>query len=146
MNGLQALAARGKGGKDDPQMAQGSTLGAYMPGQQGLLSSQLNAGFGGGVPQWKGILGQAYSPMTMPASFEYSQTPMGHGGGAGKDGIGDKGKALLQPYIDMGSYGALSGHPHLVDGYNSLSDQQRNWILSQWQASQSSDLFNHGGR
>lgn len=49
----------------------GGLLSAFMPGGQGLLAKQLNAGFGGGNQQWQKYLGQVYSPTQMRAPFEY---------------------------------------------------------------------------
>lgn len=57
-------------------------LAAFQPGGLGLLSQQLNTGFGGGQKNWQASLRQAYSPMHMPQPFQYSKVraaPVGDG-------------------------------------------------------------------
>jgi hypothetical protein len=67
----------------------GGILSAFLPGQQAALAQQMNNGFGGGEKQWKGILGQTYSPVTSAANFEY--------GGGMKDKRGGKGDGKNKP-------------------------------------------------
>ena len=122
-------------------------LGAFMPGQRGLLANQLNKGFGGGMGAWKGLLSDSFSPMTAPQPFQYGQ-----GGGMGGKNPGEIGTGqqdLLQPYVTAGSQVSVYNNPALRDGYASLNDNQKKWLESQWAKSPTgfgSPFGNMGGR
>lgn len=57
-------------------------LSAFQPGQLGALANQLNAGFGGGVKDWKADLRGTYDP-TKIKPFNWGG---GNGGGNGNGG------------------------------------------------------------
>lgn len=58
---------------------------AFQPGQLGALASQLNAGFGGGVADWKANLRNTYNP-TRVSPFHYGGGGGNHHGGGNNNG------------------------------------------------------------
>lgn len=58
-----------------------TTIPAFQPGQLQALAAQLNAGFGGGVKDWKQDLRNTFDPTKMQ--------PFNYGGGGGGGGKGN---------------------------------------------------------
>lgn len=118
----------------DPYSPTAKMIQPFMPGQQGLLADQLNAGFGGGVNQWSGLLDQWTSPMKLPGKFNYGN-PMTNMGG-GKNGIPDLSPAemkLARPWVPMG--GDFRNPQQQID-FNSLDPRIQEWIKAQWGGNQ----------
>lgn len=67
-------------------------ISPFMPGQLGLLSSQLNQGFRGGLQNWRQNLGQMYQPMPMMQPFQYGRPVNLDVRMAGMDGGKDRDK------------------------------------------------------
>lgn len=115
--GFRYLGGAGAGGGNGQPMG---LLSAFLPGQRNALAQQLNQGFGGGLKQWNGILGDTYSGMRFtPNALGYpnnNQTGDNNGGNDGKgvnnnNGGGNIGGGV----IDTGHYnpGSVSSAPYL---------------------------------
>ena len=82
-----------------PSTLQNVNVPAFMPGQQGLLAEQLNAGFGNGQPSgilsMQDYLNGMYKPMTVPliqnaadmAALKAKLPKGAIGGGTGGSGV-----------------------------------------------------------
>ena len=120
---------QGVNNRQNPDM-----LPAFLPGQRGLLANQLNAGFGGGVGSWKGLLSDSFNPTVAPQAFNYGTVDIGKNGNGDKNGgvINKNQQNLLQPYVAAGSYTSVYNTPALRDGYKALNENQQKWLESQW--------------
>jgi hypothetical protein len=98
--GFRPMVDQHNGGGNGPNITQG-LLSAFLPGQQSALAQQLNQGFGGGMKQWNGILGQTYSdssytpnPLGYPRDIQNNRGHVvkndgkGDGGGGGNHDVG----------------------------------------------------------
>jgi hypothetical protein len=116
--GFRYLGGAGAGGGNTPPMG---ILSAFLPGQRNALAQQLNQGFGGGLKQWNGILGDTYSGMRFtPNALGYpnnDQTGNNNGGNDGKGGDNNNngGGNNGGGGFDTGHYnpGSVSSAPYL---------------------------------
>lgn len=77
---------------------------AFMPGQLGSLATDLNAGFGGGVGDWKDSLRQVTAPMRIDMTPGHARNRGGNGGGKNNDGKGGKDDTgVNEPVFDPSS-------------------------------------------
>lgn len=120
---------RGYGGNDGNGNAGGyqhGILSAFLPGQQAALAQQLNQGFGGGLKQWNGILGETYSPQPIQNNPLGYPRP-GHGGkNDGKDGDGtDNTDASTQDGWTSGGFNPHSSAPYMMQQPGQPSSQMQ---------------------
>jgi hypothetical protein len=116
--GFRYLGGAGAGGGNGQPMG---LLSAFLPGQRNALAQQLNQGFGGGLKQWNGILGDTYSGMRFtPNALGYpnnDQTGDNNGGNDGKggDNTNNGGGNNGGGGFDTGHYnpGSISSAPYL---------------------------------
>jgi hypothetical protein len=116
--GFRYLGGAGAGGGNGQPMG---LLSAFLPGQRNALAQQLNQGFGGGLKQWNGILGDTYSGMRFtPNALGYpnnDQTGNNNGGNDGKggDNTNNGGGNNGGGGFDTGHYnpGSISSAPYL---------------------------------
>ena len=112
----------------DPYAPDRRTIQPFMPGQQGLLASQLNAGFGGGVDQWSGLLDQWTDPMRLQKPFKYGKGPVG-GGTKGPADLTKEQMALAQPWIpSMGNFRS----PTQEMQFRQLDPAIQEWLRMRW--------------
>lgn len=115
----------------DPYSPNAKVIQPFMPGQQGLLAEQLNAGFGGGVDAQMGLLDQWTSPMKLPGKFNYGN-PMKDMGGGMKNGIPDLTRQemkIAQPWVP--SNGAFRNPQQEID-FRALDPKIQEWLRAQW--------------
>ncbi len=107
----------------------------FMPGQLDMLSSQLNAGFGGGVEAQRGMLEQYTDPMKMMPAFKYNRGGYldgGRAGGRGQPGMPDLTREQMQmarPWVPMN--GNFRNPQQEID-FRALDPQVREWLMAQW--------------
>jgi hypothetical protein len=115
--GFRYLGGAGAGGGNGQPMG---LLSAFLPGQRNALAQQLNQGFGGGLKQWNGILGDTYSGMRFtPNALGYPNNDQtgnnGGNDGKGGDNTNNGGGNNGGGGFDTGHYnpGSVSSAPYL---------------------------------
>jgi hypothetical protein len=133
--GFRWLGNRRSGDGDHPGGHVG-LLSAYLPGQQGALAQQFAQGFGGGLKQWNGILGQAYSNMYIaPNPLGY---PLPDDNGKGKPGDTGDGKDVTGGDTDVP--GIDTGHHNPAGQYLGAQMQSAGPMAQMAQSGQASPI------
>lgn len=102
----------------------------FFPGQDTAVANQLNAGFGGGVEQFQGMLGDLYRPYKLMDPFKFGRTMPGQGKDE-KGGLSKEEMAIAQPWINGG--GAQLGRMGGQLQFDQLPRNIREEIIRQWQ-------------
>ena len=126
----------GGNGGNGGLLAQYTTAPAFMPGSQGLLAHQLQAGFGtpktnvGDFRQW---LNNAYSPMTYRTNYEFGQRKFQDGKGDGKFEPSKDQMAMIAQYTQMMQGGDHGQGWQAQQLWNSMPKDLRQWYEQQQQ-------------